>query len=146
MLSKLFVSLNGLALSMQREPLGHRKPLPSAGPGGIPGAGMYPSGLFLSVIFSKCPPQNWSVLVKFAILSGSCHTQFLRRLDLKLCTPTIENRSQKKPIKNATLTSKGAAFFKLRRMTLKRVNFIHSLYIMETYRSTTGEIQETNYA
>ena len=44
-------------------------------------------------------------------------TQVRRRLDLKLCTPTIANNSQKKPMRKDTLSNVGAALFKDRRMT-----------------------------
>lgn len=95
-------------------------------------------------MLSKCPPQNCAEFVKFCTLSGSCHTHVLRRLDLKLWTPTIEKRSQKKQIKNATLTSKGAAFFKLRRITLKWLVLLVEQTYGTTYRGTAGEIQKTD--
>jgi hypothetical protein len=84
---------------------------------------------------NKYPPQNWSLLVKFSLTpSLLCHTQCLLMLDLKLCTPIMENSSQKNPIRKATLTNNGAAFFKLRRMTWQTVSkssYAHSVHLTE---------------
>jgi hypothetical protein len=54
--------------------------------------------------------------VKLLGSKGSNHTHCRLKLDLKLCMPMMANRSQKKPIRNATRTRRGAAFFKLLRI------------------------------
>lgn len=137
MLSKLCVPLYGLPASTQKEPAGQRNPLPCLGPSILPMPETYPCGVSSS---SKWPPQNWAVFVKFFTPAGSIQTQFRRRLDLKLCTPTMEKSSQKKPIKNATLTRIGAAFFRLRRMTLGDVSIASFFSRDLTHRGTAGEI------
>jgi hypothetical protein len=54
--------------------------------------------------------------VRFVGSIGSSQTHWRLRLVLKLWTPMMANSSQKNIIRNATLTSRGAAFFKLLRM------------------------------
>src|SRR4051812_47704475 len=77
-------------------------------------------GFVSPVVASRYPPQNERLGVNEALKldgsSGSIQVHCRPKLDLKLCTPTMANMSQKKPIKNETLTRSGAAFLRLRRI------------------------------
>ena len=113
-LSKLTVPLYGLSVSTHNEFTGHRYPLGLSMPKVI--RSDLSQGLGTELM-SRKPPHVVSSLAHSSVeLSGLIQTQFRRRLDLKLYTATIANRSQKKPMRKATWTKSGAAFFKLRKI------------------------------
>lgn len=132
MLSKLTVPLNGLSCWRQIDPRGHRNPFPSV----VPltrllrdwGLSILTQGKVAPVKLFKWPPQNSNSFVYEAVrLNGSrgfSHTHCRLRLALKLWMPMIANRSQKKLMRNATRTSRGVAFFRLRRMIFAFVSYL----------------------
>lgn len=123
--SKLTVPLKGLSCWRQIEPFGQMKPLALVAPGTrASGArfivGEKTHGSVSPVVELMNPPQNdrsgVKAASKFVGSSGLIQVHWRLKLDLKLCTPTIANSSQKKPMRNETRTSSGADFFRLLRI------------------------------
>lgn len=86
----------------------------------------YTHGSVLFVVMFTWPPQNDSsgvnVASKFVGSSGLIQVHWRLKLDLKLWTPMMAKRSQKKPIRNETRTRSGADFLRLLRMICKEYN------------------------
>lgn len=70
------------------------------------------------------------------------HVHVRRKDDLKAWIPMMAKSSQKNPMRKPTLTSIGAAFFKLLRITYPRLTITQKESRRKTYRSTTGQSQK----
>jgi hypothetical protein len=125
MLSKLIVPPSGFSPWRQMDPAGHVNPLARKLPflkfiGDKSSKSMLKTQGTLFPSASTAPPQKCSSLtnaaVRFVGSVGSSHTQVRLRLDLKLWTPIMPNKSQKKMMRKEMRTRRGAAFLRLLRI------------------------------